>query len=234
MDDGSREGVPTGIGRLNESSLHADVKAWYARPGDRLEAEVDGCVVDIVRGPLLVEVQTGSFSSIRDKLARLVASHPVCLVYPLAVRTWIVRVSPEGETLGRRRSPRRGTFLDLFDELVYVADLLREERLGLEVLSVHQEEVRCPDGRGSRRRRGMSLLDRRLLEVVGSRRFDTAGDLVGLLPEGLPAAFTNRDLAEAAGVPVYRARRISYTLRRLGALDLVGRRRNAHVYALRP
>ncbi len=68
-----------GIGSLNESSLHRDVKAWYAQPGDLLEAQVDGYVIDLVRGDLLVEVQTGSFASIRGKLGDLLTDHPVRL-----------------------------------------------------------------------------------------------------------------------------------------------------------
>jgi len=50
------------IGSLNENPLHAAVKAWYAHPGDRLEAAVDGYVVDLVRADgELVEVQTAHF-----------------------------------------------------------------------------------------------------------------------------------------------------------------------------
>ena len=39
----------TGIGLLNEKPLHASLKQWYARPGDRFEVPVDGFVIDIVR-----------------------------------------------------------------------------------------------------------------------------------------------------------------------------------------
>lgn len=40
----------SGIGTLNEKPLHAALKGWYARPGDRFEVPVDGYLVDIVRG----------------------------------------------------------------------------------------------------------------------------------------------------------------------------------------
>ena len=39
-----------GIGTLQESQLHAALKAWYSGPGDRLETRLDGYVVDILRG----------------------------------------------------------------------------------------------------------------------------------------------------------------------------------------
>ena len=45
----------TGIGVLNERSLHASLKEWYAEPGDATEVKVDGYVIDLVRGERLIE-----------------------------------------------------------------------------------------------------------------------------------------------------------------------------------
>jgi len=70
-----------GIGLLNEGPLHAALKRWYAQPGDRFELPVEGFVIDIVRGDLLLEIQTGNVASIKAKLTRLVGSHRVRLVY---------------------------------------------------------------------------------------------------------------------------------------------------------
>ncbi|MHC4563962.1 MAG: hypothetical protein ACYS8X_14490, partial [Planctomycetota bacterium] len=56
------------IGTLNEKPLHAALKDYYAEPKDRLEVEVDGFYVDLVRGDQLVEFQTAGFSAIRRKL----------------------------------------------------------------------------------------------------------------------------------------------------------------------
>jgi hypothetical protein len=38
------------IGTLNEGALHAQLKDWYRRPGDRVEQLIDGFVVDLVMG----------------------------------------------------------------------------------------------------------------------------------------------------------------------------------------
>ena len=45
------------IGTLNEGALHAQLKEWYCRPGDRLEQSVSGFVIDLVRGDLLVDAK---------------------------------------------------------------------------------------------------------------------------------------------------------------------------------
>src|ERR687896_696898 len=108
----------TGIGLLNEKPLHASLKQWYARPGDRFEVPVDGFVIDIVRDDLLIEIQTRNFSAIKSKLTRLSDAHRVRLIYPIVQEKWIIR-SGNGDrgALIRRKSPKRGRFEDLFWEL---------------------------------------------------------------------------------------------------------------------
>ncbi|UCE87396.1 MAG: hypothetical protein JSU66_06680, partial [Deltaproteobacteria bacterium] len=186
--------MASSIGLLNEKSLHAQLKLWYARPGDRFEVPVDGYVVDIVRGDLLIEIQTGSFSSIRRKLRALSAAHPLRLVYPIPREKWIVKLPPgrrKGTRVGtvRRRSPKRGDAVHLFEELVAFPDLVAEPRFSIEVLLTVEEELRQLGPRARRRRRGWSTLERRLVDVVGRHVFDGPADLARLLPAALPEPF---------------------------------------------
>ncbi len=221
-----------GIGVLNESSLHAGLKEWYAQPGDLLEAVVDGYVVDLVRGELLIEIQTGSFTAIRSKLRDLLVRHPVRLVYPLATRRQIVHVAPDtGEILGRRRSPRHGRPIELFDELVGIPDLINDPGFTLDVVLIEQEETRCADGKGSWRRGRVSTVDRRLLRVVDVIHFGEAASLARLLPDGLAQPFTNRMLSAEAAIPLRLARRATYCLRRMGCLAEVGRQGRERLFA---
>jgi hypothetical protein len=76
----SRQAETPAIGTLNEGALHAQLKDWYRRRGDRIEQVVDGFVVDLVRGNLLVEIQTGSFAPLRRKLDLLTQRYRVRLV----------------------------------------------------------------------------------------------------------------------------------------------------------
>jgi hypothetical protein len=59
------------IGTLNEKPLHAALKVWYALPGDRLEVSVGGFIADIVRGDLLIEIQTRHLAAMKRKLHAL-------------------------------------------------------------------------------------------------------------------------------------------------------------------
>lgn len=251
---------PNHIGVMREMSLHAALKAWYAQPGDALETRVDGYVVDIARdeGALLIEIQTGNFSSMRNKLAALTRNHHVRLVYPAPVEKWIVRVAPDERTeLSRRRSPRRGQVLDVFRELPGIAHFVADPNFSIEVLLVRAEEVLCAaDGRrASWRRKGWRILDRRLIDIVGRHRLETPDDFRALLPVawlGQPAAsghalreigaphvagdspaapsFTTREMAGALGISRPFAQKMAYCLRQMGAIEATGRRGNALVY----
>ncbi|MFH1085502.1 MAG: hypothetical protein V1772_07050 [Chloroflexota bacterium] len=224
------EQATPGIGQLRESSLHAALKAWYARPGDRLEAVVDGCVVDVVRDDLLIEVQVSNLLAIRDKLRRL-AGQSVLLVHPVASEKVIVHVdAATGEIVRRRRSPKRGRVEELFDELVHLGDDLNRDGLTLDVPLVAVEELRCADGRGSWRRQGVSIVDRRLIEVRAVEHFASGLDLARLLPAGLVAPFSNRDLAAALGLRRRLAQRMTYCLRQVGVLREAGKRGHALLF----
>lgn len=223
------------IGTLNEKPLHAALKEWYARPGDQFEVGVDGFVVDIVRGDLLVEIQTGSFPHVKRKLTALAASHRVRLVYPIAREKWIVKLAEDGEgTLGRRKSPKRGGFEHVFAELVSFPKLLMSPNFCLDVLLVQEEEVRRYDGKRGWRRRGWVTQERRLLDVVDRHLFETPAEMVALVPANLTEPWTTAELAAAIGKPRWLARKMAYCLREMDALKAVGKRGNAILYARAP
>lgn len=216
---------------MRESSLHSAIKKWYFLDGDKLEVSVDGFIVDIVREDLLIEIQIANFSAIRLKLLRLLDNHKVRLVYPIPRVKWIVHKSATtGEAYGRRRSPKKGCLTDLFNELVRIPDLLSKSNFSIEVLMIEMEETRCNDGRGSWRRKGVSIENRKLLRVLERIVFERKTDLLKMLPEDLPRPFTNRDLAERLGVSVNQSRKITYVLRKIGVITCVGKNRNQMLF----
>ena len=207
-----------------ESSLHSAIKKWYFLEGDKLEVKVDDFVVDIVRGDLLIEVQTGNFSTIKPKLLRLLNEHRVRIVYPIPKEKWIVHKSmATGQTLGRRRSPKKGRLYDLFSELIRIPTLFSKENFSIEVLMVEIEEIWCNDGKGSWRRKGASVQDRRLVRVFERQIFERKTDFLRLLPKDLPDPFSNRSLAKSLGIPINQSRRMTYSLRKMGTIADVGK-----------
>jgi hypothetical protein len=232
------------IGTLNEKSLHAALKSWYAKPSDRLEVWVAGYLIDIVRSDsqhgndILIEIQTGNFSSIKQKLLALTADYAVCLIYPIAREKWLLKLAKGDADLAkakRRKSPKRGTFFHVFDELVSFPHLLANPNFALEVLLTQEEEVRRYVGkRKAWRRRGWATEERRLVDVVEQRRFETPADIATLLPSTLDEPFTTADLAAAIDQPRRVAQRMAYCLRKMDVITSVGKRSHAILYVRHP
>lgn len=221
----------SGIGLLNEKPLHASLKQWYARPGDRFEVPVDGFVIDIVRDDLLIEIQTRNFASINSKLSRLTRSYEVRLVYPVVLEKWIVRLATnDGGVAVRRKSPKRGRLEDLFWELVSIPKLLAHPNFSFEVLLIREEEVRRYAGkRKSWRRRGWIIEGRRLVDVLDRRVFGKSADWLTFVPEGLQS-FTTKDLATIADTRRELAQKMAYCLRQARMIELVGKQGRANLY----
>jgi hypothetical protein len=218
------------IGRLQETSLHVSLKDWYANPGDQLEQYVDGYVIDILREGTLIEIQTRNFSAIKPKLSRLIEQHKVHLVYPIAQKKWIIRVEKDGRLIRRRKSPKQGCFEDLFVELVRIPKMVAHPNFTLEVLLTWEEEIWRKDDQGSWRRKGWSIADRRLIEVVEQCQFDSPDKFRAFLPQGLPTPFTTSDLAKVINKPVFLAQKMTYCLRNMDVIERIGKQGNAWLY----
>lgn len=225
--------VPVSIGVRNEKSLHAALKRWYAQPGDQTELKVDGYVIDLVRDGELIEIQTRRLGALRRKLNALLEHHPVRLVYPIAQEKWIIRKSGSGKKiLGRRKSPKVGRLTDLFEELVSIPELINHPNLTLEIALIQEEEIRHADGRGSWRRRGQSIHDHRLLQVLETVTFKQKEDFLRFLPDGLEQPFSNQSLKEHSGGSIHAVRQMTYCLKKMGLIAQMGKNRNQLLFKI--
>jgi hypothetical protein len=220
------------IGTLTERSLHAGLKVHFAQPTDELEVRLDGFVIDIKQENRLIEIQTRHLGAMKRKLTKLLKNHSILLVHPIAQLKWIRRETAEGVTVSRRKSPKKGTTLDIFRELIRIPHLLAHENLTIGVALVEEEAVWRDDGQGSWRRKKWSVVDRELVRVVDVVEFGNLADWVGLLPESLPAQFTNKELAVAGKCRHDLAQKITYTLRKCGVLEVVGKQGNANLHEI--
>ncbi|MBN2536526.1 MAG: hypothetical protein JXB88_26825 [Spirochaetales bacterium] len=222
------------IGLLNEGSLHSQLKKYYEKPGDRLEQEVDGKHIDIVRGNLLIEIQTGSFSKIKKKLFTLINNnHKVRLIFPVSMTKWIVYIDPVTlHEIRRRKSPKRGKTIDLFNELIRIPAIINKRGFQIEILHILEEEVRCNDGKGSWRRKGVRIVERRLVEVLQSIIYKTKRDFLKFLPETLPSPFTNKILAKQLECGIRQATKITYCLKKMGIIKESGKTGRSIAYTI--
>ena len=215
------------IGTLNEGSLHAALKQMYSEPGDEFEMPLGRFVIDIKRPGLLVEIQTGSFGAMGKKLDHLLPDHQILLVYPIAVESYLARPNAKP-----KKSPKKSSVYGLFSELVSIPTLLDHPNLTLDVVLVSVEKTQVEDPKARRGRGGWRTADRVLREVKETHRFETAHDLLTLLPDGLPPVFTTADMTEAGPFKRDVAQQMAYCFRALDFFEEVGRTKAGYNYRL--
>ncbi|HUQ68156.1 MAG TPA: hypothetical protein VM165_01460 [Planctomycetaceae bacterium] len=217
-----------------ETTLHRQLKALYAGPNADCEVRVDGYRIDAVVSGRLIEIQQASLSALRTKVRALLdGGHRVLVVKPLAANKLIIRRDPESHcVLSQRRSPQHESVWDLFLDLVHFSDVFPHPRLTLEVVLVDIDEYRHERPSKRRSRHSVRVQDRILRQLGERHRFRTAADLVKLLPSGLSDEFTTAELATALGLPRWWAQKVAYCLRKMNAVETIGKRRRAWLYAL--
>ena len=218
------------IGVLNESSLHATIKEYYKQPGDIVEADVNGLCIDVIRDDLLIEIHTSNYSSIRDKIVRLLSDHMVCLVYPIAVQRWLIKLNHHGQIVSRRKSPKCGNLYDIYSELVYIPEVIKHPNFIFDTLMVDDEIILSDDGRGSWRRKGWSVIDRRLLTIRTVYRLYLPDDYFKFIPDDIQLPFTRKDLAKKINIKGSISSKMVNCLRKIGIIDIVGKAGNAYLY----
>jgi len=219
------------IGTRRESSLHRALKFTYA--GRRTEKEVAGYVADGISAEgEFIEVQIGSFAPLKRKAAKLVQLGKLRIVYPVFITKYLEVFDANGKREYRRKSPRRGSPWDLFNALVYAPELPLTPGLAIELVLLDASEQRLRDGKGSWRRKGLSIKDHQLLAVHERIRLETLADYRRFVPFTRAELFTSASLAEKAGIRRELAQKTLYVLARLGVIEKTGKERNALVYRL--
>ena len=217
-----------------ETSLHRDLKLHYADEQTRLEVRIGNFRIDALAGDWLVEIQHSSLSAIRDKIKKLLKKHQVLIVKPLLQSKQLIkRTKKGGRVVSRRKSPKRASWLDIFDELLYFTQVFPHPSLAIEMVMVEAEEWRYP-GHGRRRRwrkNDFLVEDQKLIEVHSAIRIQSGSDLWKLLGKiDLPQPFHTGDLAKQLEVSRTIAQRIAYVMRNTSAIRQVGKKGNSLLY----
>jgi stalled ribosome alternative rescue factor ArfA len=218
------------IGTNNESSLHRELKFQYTQDG-QIETSVAGFVADGVNAEgEYIEVQTGSFAPLKKKALALQGRLRV--IHPIIITKYIEVFNKKGKKQYRRKSPRKGQPWDLFDVLVYAPELPNIPGLVIELVLVDVVEQRVQDGKGSWRRRGVSIRDKQITATRDRITLEKPSDYLRFIPYKKNEKFTSALLAKKAGISVDLARKTLYVLTKLDIVNKTGKQGNSFVYKL--
>ncbi len=219
-----------------ETTLHRQLKNSYAASDADTEVRLGGFRIDAVRKDELVEIQYASFSALSGKAKRLLARHQLRIVKPIANRTRLTRLAePGGEVLSRRLSPKRGSVIDVFDDLIYFTRVFPHPNLTIEVVMVDVEQIRVPAKKTrcrGRWKKDYYVDDVRLESIISRHEFSVAADLLELIDWPVASTGINTEaIAAAIGRPRQVAQKIAYVLKRVGAIHVAGRKRSGILYS---
>ena len=226
-----QKAIASSIGTKNESSLHKSLKFRYSADGGVTEKAAGAYVCDACTADgELIEVQTGSFGPLREKVKTLTETRKVRIIHPIIAQKYIELYDTEGLLLRRRKSPRKGSLWDLFDALIYAPELPLLKKLSIELAVIDIVEKRVDDGKGSWRRKGVRIVDRFLGAWHRSVVLKGAKDYRQFVPFKKSERFTVRDLGEKARITTALARKAVYALAKMGVVERVGKLGNSFIY----
>ena len=211
------------IGTLSEKTVHAVVKNYYEPDEDHQEIPIEGKCADIYTADeKVIEIQTRSFSRLKEKLDVFLPLYDVTVILPLPDRKRIIWIDPEtGEETNAgsyRRTPAPWT---AFKEIYSIRNYLTNPNLHIRILLMNMTEYKLLSGRSKDRKRfGAERYDRIPEELTGEIVLNSPADYMLFLPEGLPETFTSSELASVAGIP---ARYLSYVTGLMKLLGLIYR-----------
>ena len=220
-----------GIGTLSEKTLHAILKNFYEPDEDRHEIPIDRFVADIYTGEEIIEIQTGQFNRMREKLKCFLEEYPVTIVYPVAHHKWLHWIDEEtGEVSAGRKSPKKGSEYAAFVELYRIKMFLKDPNLKIKIIMLDMDEYKILNGWGKQKKNNASKYDRIPNRFVEEICIERKEDYLQFLPMSLPEQFTTKEFAKITKCGAQLAGVTLNLLNYLEVVKRVGKRGNAFLY----
>lgn len=220
-----------GIGTLSEKTVHAILKNYYEPDEDRQEIPIENYVADIYADGEIIEIQTGQFNRMRDKLNIFLPLYPVTIVYPIPREKYLIWIDEaSGELSAPRKSPKRGNPYHAFLELYKIKMFLKSPNLRFKLALVDMEEYRLLNGWSRDRKKGSVRFDRIPTQLVEEVSIDCVQDYLQFVPYELEEPFTAKEFAKTVHIPVKLAGIVLNLLYYVEAVERVGKKGNAYLY----
>lgn len=222
-----------GIGTLGEKTIHSTLKQYLSKDLAYQEIKIGSYYADVCINGHIFEIQTRQFHKLCSKLAFFLIDHPVTVVYPITNCNYLRWVTPDtGEITAPKKSPKRGTPFQVFDELYRIRPFLTHPNFSLKLVLMDTEEYRLLDGYGKDKKKRATKCDKFPLKLIAEYDIETPKDYMMLLPKELPDTFTSKEFSRLVNIPLGLSQTTLLLLSELGIVARIGKQRNAFLYEL--
>ncbi len=160
----------------------------------------------------------------------MLGKHKVRLVHNIPSVKWLIKTDEGGNIISKRKSTKKGNLYHIFDELIYLTDIVSDPKFALEIVITEEEEIRQDDGRGSWRRKGVSIKDRKLVRIIEKKKINKIDDYFKILPVKIKEPFSTMDIAGELKISIYLARKILYFYKKINLIKCTGKKGNLLLY----
>lgn len=188
------------IGTFNEKSLHAILKSYIEEDRALHEIKIGKYVADVFHGNEIVEIQTGSFYPMVDKLRYYLEEtrFDISVIRPIMYQKWCNWIGTESSgIISRRKSPKKATPISVMRDWLFLSDLIGNERLKIRFFLIEAEEFRFLDGRGRDKKRGSSRHEIIPTRIIDEEIYEKPSDYLKFIPSSLGDSFLAADFVKA-------------------------------------
>ena len=217
------------INTYNESDLHKTLKEHFCPKNGKTEQPLLGNICDILCDTgKVIEIQTSNLSALRAKLEKFLPEHKVLIIYPIAVDAYIHVINQDGSTKHRRKSPKHGSFFQIFRELSGLYHLIDNKNLSFKLVYMSCEVIKTDTVPKKRRSFRPGIINKKLIEIHSTEDYKNMKDICKKTLDLLPEEFTNQDIKNI-GAKIY-ASYTSWFLSKAGLTIPEGKRGRLKLY----
>ena len=217
------------INTYNESDLHKTLKEHFCPKNGKTEQPLLGSICDILCNTgKVIEIQTSNLSALRVKLEKFLPSHKVLIIYPIAVDAYIHVINQDGSTKHRRKSPKHGSFFQIFRELSGLYHLIDNKNLSFKLVYMSCEVIKTDTVPKKRRSFRPGIINKKLIEIHSTEDYKNMKTICKKVLDLLPAEFTNQDIKNI-GAKSY-ASYTSWFLSKAGLISSESKRGRFNLY----
>lgn len=183
------------INTYNESDLHKNLKEYFCPKNGKIEQPLLGSICDILCDTgRVIEIQTANLSALRLKLEKFLPEHKVLIIYPIAIDSYIQVLNEDGSTRHRRKSPKHGSFFQVFKELSGLYHLIDNKNLSFKLVYISAEIIKTDAGSKKRRAYRPGIINKKLIEMHSTEDYKNMKAICKKVLDLLPEEFTNQDI----------------------------------------